>query len=93
MTESTTEPRTSETPQNNGAPAEQPPTTPPQPVNAAEVPATTRARGDDRQAALRVALTTSYAGKGILRFFARIGEELSDLWAEAQSSRWRCAPR
>jgi hypothetical protein len=37
--------------------------------------------------ALKIAVTTSAIGRGLLRLVARTREELSDMWAEAQSVR------
>jgi hypothetical protein len=37
--------------------------------------------------AVNIAVTTSSIGRGLLRFVARSKEELSDIWAEAQSLR------
>jgi hypothetical protein len=38
-------------------------------------------------AATKIAVATSAVGKGLLRLLARAREELSDIWAEAQSVR------
>jgi hypothetical protein len=37
--------------------------------------------------ALKIAVATSAIGRGVLRLVARTREELSDIWAEAQSVR------
>jgi hypothetical protein len=37
--------------------------------------------------AKKVAVATTQVGKGLLRFLARVREEVSDIWAEAQNIR------
>jgi hypothetical protein len=49
--------------------------------------ATTQAEKMVDGAAMKIAVATSAVGRGLLRLFARTREELSDIWAEAQSVR------
>jgi hypothetical protein len=37
--------------------------------------------------AVQVGVVTSHVGKGLVRFLARVCEEMTDIWAEAQSRR------
>jgi hypothetical protein len=70
-------------PQSNGAAS-----TPALPAPAAESKAaTSRAENLVDNLAVQVAVATSYVGKGFLRLTALFREQMSDLWAEAQSIR------
>jgi hypothetical protein len=87
MSESTSDLLMTQTPEHNATMTAEQPSAAAEPARSTETSATTRAGTKIDQAALQVALATSYVGKGFLRFAARIREELSDLWAEAQSIR------
>ena len=49
--------------------------------------ATSRAENMVDNLAVQVAVATSYVGKGFLRVVARLREEMSDIWADAQNLR------
>jgi hypothetical protein len=50
-------------------------------------PASSRAEEVVDNLAIQAAFVTAYVGKGLLRLAARLGEELADIWAEAQEIR------
>jgi hypothetical protein len=68
--------------QRNGA--AQDPALPAPPANKE---ATSRAENMVDNLAVQVAVATSYVGKGVLRLSALFREQVSDIWAEAQSIR------
>jgi hypothetical protein len=61
----------------------------PTPSGNSAAAATTKADQLVDNFALKIAVTTSSIGKGLLRILARTREEVSDIWAEAQSVRRR----
>jgi hypothetical protein len=77
VTETSAQPVAAAAPTSNSVPA----------ASGDQASATSKADQMVDNLALKIAVTTSAIGRGLLRLVARTREELSDIWAEAQGVR------